>query len=92
MRSGAIATDLSLILLRLRCSVAECLERGVLGSWSVPALPLQLPPLVSTLTESSAIKKVHKNEGIKTLSKSPLPSPNLRNGSNNTNKSQIYHN
>lgn len=28
-------TCLSLILLLLRCSVAECLERGVLGFWSI---------------------------------------------------------
>jgi hypothetical protein len=46
-----------LILLRLRCSVAECFERGVFGIWSVPALPLQLPPFVSTLTVGSATPK-----------------------------------
>jgi hypothetical protein len=54
-------------LLRLCRSMAECFEHGVFGIWSVPSLPLQLPPFVSTLTVGSSIPKKANLKSSKTM-------------------------
>jgi hypothetical protein len=64
---GDQATNLSLTLMRLCCSMAECFEHGVFGIWSVPSLPLQLPPFVSTLTVGSSIPKKANLKSSKTM-------------------------